>query len=128
MRLFGEYAGMAFQIKDDLFDYQKSNLVGKPTGNDLHEKKITLPLIHALSQSDSKDKSRILKIVRKRTKSTADIREVSDFVELKGGFKYAEVVMLEYVQKSIDLLSSYPDSEVKSALINYVNYISSRVS
>ncbi len=128
MRLFGEYAGMAFQIKDDLFDYQKSNLIGKPTGNDLHEKKITLPLIHALNQSDSKDKTRILKIVRKRTKSSSDIRDVSDFVESKGGFKYAEVVMNDYVRKSIDQLSSYADSEIKKALIGYVNYISSRVS
>ena len=128
MRLLGEYAGMAFQIKDDLFDYQKSNLIGKPTGNDLHEKKITLPLIHALNKSDSKDKSRILKIVRKRTKSTSDIREVGDFVESKGGFKYAEVVMHEYVERSIDQLSGYPDSEIKEALIAYVNYISSRVS
>ena len=128
MRLFGEYAGMAFQIKDDLFDYQKSNLIGKPTGNDLHEKKITLPLIHALNQSDSKDKTRILKIVRKRTKSSSDLREVSDFVESKGGFKYAEGVMNDYVKKSIDQLSSYSDSEIKDALVGYVNYISSRVS
>ena len=63
MRVFGEYAGMAFQIKDDLFDYQKTNLVGKPTGNDLHEKKITLPLIHALNKSNSGEKSKILNIV-----------------------------------------------------------------
>jgi len=128
MRLFGEFAGMAFQIKDDLFDYQKSNLLGKPTGNDLHEKKITLPLIHALNQVGSSEKSRILKIVRKRTKSTADIREVSDFVAKNGGFNYAEVVMHEYVEKAINQLASYPDSAVKSALIDYVNYISTRVS
>lgn len=128
MRLFGEYAGMAFQIKDDLFDYQKSNMLGKPTGNDLHEKKITLPLIHALNQCGWKEKSRILKIVRKRTKSTADIREVGDFVEANGGFKYAEGVMFEYVEKAINQLSGYPESEIKSALIGYVNYISSRVS
>jgi len=128
MRLFGEYAGMAFQIKDDLFDYQKSNLVGKPTGNDLHEKKITLPLIHAMNQVGSGEKSRILKIVRKRTKSTADIREVSKFVAKNGGFDYAEVVMYQYVEKAISQLASYPDSEVKTALISYVNYISSRVS
>jgi octaprenyl-diphosphate synthase len=128
MRLFGEYAGMAFQIKDDLFDYQKSNLIGKPTGNDLREKKITLPLIHALNQVGSKDKSRILKIVRKRSKSSADIREVRDFVELNGGFKYAEEVMYRYNEKAIGQLEAYPESEVKTALIEYVRYITSRVS
>ena len=128
MRLFGEYAGMAFQIKDDLFDYQKSNLIGKPTGNDLREKKITLPLIHALNQVGNSDKSRILKIIRKRTKSTTDIREVRDFVELQGGFTYAEKVMHEYVEKAIGQLEGYPESEIKAALIGYVNYISSRVN
>lgn len=128
MRLFGEYAGMAFQIKDDLFDYQKSNLIGKPTGNDLREKKITLPLIHALNQVGKSDKSRILKIVRKRSKSSADIREVRDFVEANGGFKYAEEVMYRFNEKAILQLTDYPDSEVRTALIEYVNYITSRVS
>jgi octaprenyl-diphosphate synthase len=128
MRLFGEYAGMAFQIKDDLFDYQKSNLIGKPTGNDLREKKITLPLLHALNLASSSDKSRILKIVRKRSKSSTDLREVSEFVEANGGFKYAEEVMYSYNEKAIAQLSAYPDSDVKSALIEYVNYITSRVN
>ena len=128
MRLFGEYAGMAFQIKDDLFDYQKSNLIGKPTGNDLREKKITLPLLYALSKAGGSDKSRILKIVRKRSKSAADIREVSEFVAAHGGFIYAEEVMRRYNEKAIAQLAGYPDSEVKSALIEYVNYITSRVS
>jgi octaprenyl-diphosphate synthase len=128
MRLFGEYAGMAFQIKDDLFDYQKSNLIGKPTGNDLREKKITLPLLHALNKASSSDKSHILKIVRKRLKTAADIREVGDFVETNGGFKYAEGVMYGFNQKAISQLTDYPDSDVKSALIEYVNYITSRVN
>jgi octaprenyl-diphosphate synthase len=128
MRLFGEYAGMAFQIKDDLFDYQKSNMIGKPTGNDLREKKITLPLIHSLGKAGSNDKSRILKIVRKPLKSASDLHEVSDFVGENGGFKYAEEVMYSFIEKALSQLSSYPDSEVKSALIGYVNYITSRVS
>jgi octaprenyl-diphosphate synthase len=128
MRLFGEYAGMAFQIKDDLFDYQKSNLIGKPTGNDLREKKITLPLIHALNQAGSNDKSRILKIVRKRSKTSGDIREVGDFVETHGGFTYAEKVMHDFNAKAIAQLSVYPDSDIKDALIEYVNYITSRIN
>ena len=128
MRLFGEYAGMAFQIKDDLFDFQKSNLIGKPTGNDLRERKITLPLIHALNNSESKDKSRILKIVRKHSKSTTDIRQVNEFVEAHGGFEYAEKIMYAFNNQALSQLSAYPESEVKSALIEYVNYITSRVS
>ena len=128
MRVFGEYAGMAFQIKDDLFDYQKTNLVGKPTGNDLHEKKITLPLIHALKNSSSSEKSLILNIVRKKSKTVDDIREVSGFVESKGGFTYAEKVMQEFYQKSVDQLATYPDSKVKTALIEYVKYITTRES
>lgn len=126
MRLFGEYAGMAFQIKDDLFDYQKSNLIGKPTGNDLREKKITLPLLYALTKSEKKERSQILSIVRKKTKSTSDLLRVNEFVTLKEGFKYAEKVMNDFNQKAIDQLSIYPDSEVKTALIEYVNYIISR--
>lgn len=128
MRLFGEYAGMAFQIKDDLFDYQKSNLLGKPTGNDLREKKITLPLLHALNKAENGEKSRIFKIVRNKLKSSADIQTVNKFVEAHGGFKYAEEVMQGFNEKAIAQLSGYPDSEVKSALIEYVNYITSRVS
>ena len=128
MKLFGEYAGMAFQIKDDLFDYQKSNLLGKPTGNDLREKKITLPLLHALNKAENGEKSRIFKIVRNKLKSSADIQTVNKFVEAHGGFKYAEEVMQGFNEKAIAQLSGYPDSEVKSALIEYVNYITSRVS
>ena len=128
MRLFGEHAGMAFQIKDDLFDYQKTNVIGKPTGNDLREKKITLPLIYALNKSDKSEKSHILKIVRKHNKTASDLNEVNKFVESKGGFRYAEEVMEQFSQKALDQLSVYPESEVKSALIEYVNYIISRVS
>lgn len=128
MRLFGEYAGIAFQIKDDLFDFQKSNLVGKPTGNDLNEKKITLPLIFALNQGSSSEKQTILNIVRKKTKSTADLKFVSQYIASKGGFDYAEKVMQEYHQKALDLLNDYPDSEYKRALTAFVGYITTRES
>jgi octaprenyl-diphosphate synthase len=128
MRLFGEYAGIAFQIKDDLFDFQKSNLLGKPTGNDLHEKKITLPLIYALNQGSSSEKRRVLAIIRKRSKTSADLVEVSNFIENKGGFDYAASVMQQYHQKALDQLAAYPDSEYKSALIAFVGYITTRES
>lgn len=126
MKLFGEYAGMAFQIKDDLFDYHKTNLIGKPTGNDLREKKLTLPLIFALNNSTNGDKSRILKIVKNRKKTSEDIREVSKFVESKGGFEYAAGIMQSYSDKAIAQLEVYPESETKTALVEYVKYITSR--
>jgi octaprenyl-diphosphate synthase len=128
MRLFGEYAGIAFQIKDDLFDFQKSNLVGKPAGNDLNEKKITLPLIFALRLGSSSEKQIILNIVRKKTKSSADLKLVSQFIASKGGFDYAEKVMQEYHQKALALLNDYPDSEYKRALTAFVGYITTRES
>jgi octaprenyl-diphosphate synthase len=128
MRQFGEYAGIAFQIKDDLFDFQKSNLLGKPTGNDLHEKKITLPLIYALNQGSSAEKRRMLSIVRKKGKTASDLSEVSRFITEKGGFAYAEKVMQEYHQRALNQLSGYPDSEYKRALIAFVGYITTRES
>lgn len=126
MRLFGEYAGIAFQIKDDLFDFKKSNLVGKPSGNDLHEKKITLPLIYALNQGSTSERRSILNIVGKKNKSSHDLAEVKRFIEAKGGFEYAETVMEQYHQKALDQLTAYPDSEYKQALIAFVEYITTR--
>lgn len=128
MRLFGEYAGIAFQIKDDLFDFQKSNLLGKPTGNDLHEKKITLPLIFALNQGSASERREILSIVRKKNKSSADIEFVTKYITVKGGFVYAEKVMQEYHQKALEQLNLYPDSEYKRALVAFVGYITTRES
>lgn len=128
MRLFGEYAGIAFQIKDDLFDFQKSNLLGKPTGNDLHEKKITLPLIFALNQGSASEKREILNIVRKKNKTAADIESVTKYISAKGGFGYAEKVMQEYHQKALEQLNLYPDSEYKRALVAFVGYITTRES
>ena len=88
MRVVGEKLGLAFQIRDDLFDFGVHD-VGKPLGIDLQEKKITLPLIHALRESERADRKRILRIVRKKKKSRSDIRTVGAFVEAKGGIAYA---------------------------------------
>jgi octaprenyl-diphosphate synthase len=126
MRELGEFAGIAFQIKDDLFDYEKTNLVGKPTGNDIREKKMTLPLIHALSQSENDERKKILKIVKKRIKSAEDIEQVVTFVKSKGGIGYAHQVMLDYRDKALHILADYPDSDVKTALQQYIYYITDR--
>lgn len=123
---FGKYVGIAFQIKDDLFDYQKNLLVGKPSGNDIKEKKMTLPLIHALNNASSSDKKRIIRLVRKNNDDSAKVDEVIHFVKEKGGIEYATGRMEEYQAKAIGLLKEYPESEAKSALVEMVNYTTSR--
>jgi octaprenyl-diphosphate synthase len=122
MKLFGEYVGIAFQIKDDLFDYQPKGLIGKPTANDLKEKKLTLPLIYALENSSITEKRHILRTINKHNKNSEKIKTVVDFVNQKGGFEFSAKTMHEYKDKAIDLLKDYPDSEVKTGLIELVNY------
>ena len=126
LKEFGKYAGIAFQIKDDLFDYQKTNLTGKPTGNDIQEKKITLPLIYALNNSKKSEKKRILKIIQRHNSNKEKVGEVIDFVKLKGGLKYTEQKMLEYKDKAIEILVDFPESPAKKALTGLVEYITTR--
>lgn len=126
LKEFGEYAGIAFQIKDDLFDYQKTNLTGKPTGNDIQEKKMTLPLIYALNNSSSKEKKRILGLIQKHNTDKKKVSEIMSFVKEKGGLEYTENKMLEYKDKAISVLRKFPQSEAKDALVGMVEYIVSR--
>ncbi len=126
MKDFGENIGIAFQIRDDLLDYEGTGLTGKKTGNDIKEKKITLPLIHALEQSANSKKRRILNIVRSRKKSRAEINEVIRFVADYGGMEYASLKMNQYRDKALAILDSYPDSEVKDSLKEFVLYTTSR--
>ncbi len=123
LKKFGEYAGIAFQIKDDLFDYQKTNLTGKPTGNDIQEKKMTLPLIYALNNSSGSEKKRILKLIQKHNTNKEKVKEIIEFVKTKGGLEYTEQKMIEYKEKAIDILNNFPNSPAKNALINMVDYI-----
>jgi len=123
MKLFGKYAGIAFQIKDDLFDYQKTNITGKPTGNDIKEKKMTLPLIHALQNADNNEKRKIIKIIRRYNSNADKVKEILQFVNDKGGLEYSRNKMLEYRDNALSILEKYPDSESKQALISLVNYI-----
>jgi octaprenyl-diphosphate synthase len=122
MKLFGEYVGIAFQIKDDLFDYQPKGLIGKPTANDIKEKKLTLPLIFALENSSNTEKRHILRTIKKHNKNSEKIKIVIDFVHQKGGLEFSAKTMHEYKDKALDLLNDYPDSEVKTALKELVNY------
>jgi len=126
MKEFGENIGVAFQIKDDLLDYEGTGLTGKAPGNDIKEKKITLPLIYALEQSSNSKKRHILNIVRNRKKSKSEIAEVISFVSEYGGMDYAEIKMNQYRDKALAILDSYPDSEVKNSLREFVSYTTAR--
>lgn len=126
MKEFGENIGIAFQIRDDILDYEGTGLTGKTVGNDIKEKKITLPLIHALEQSPGSKKKYILSIVKNKKKTKSEITEVICFVSDYGGLDYAELKMNQYRDKALAILDSYPDSEVKESLREFVKYTTSR--
>jgi len=122
---FGELAGMAFQIKDDLFDYGYNN-IGKPTGIDIKEKKLTLPLIYALKQSTSSEKRSIIKKVKSKSEKKKVRNEIIEFVKSKGGLDYAEEQMIDYKNRALDILTPYPDGPAKAALENLVDFVVAR--
>jgi len=126
MKEFGENIGVAFQIRDDILDYEGTGLTGKAVGNDIKEKKITLPLIYALEQSANSEKRHILSIVKRKKKSRAEINEVIAFVSDNGGLDYAELKMHQYRDKALAILDSYEESEVKDSLRQFVHYTTSR--
>jgi octaprenyl-diphosphate synthase len=126
MKDFGENIGIAFQIRDDILDYEGTGLTGKTVGNDIKEKKITLPLIHALEQSANSKKRHIINIVKSRKKTRAEIGEVISFVMDYGGLEYAELKMNQYRDKALAILDSFPESEVKESLREFVHYTTSR--
>ena len=114
--------GMAFQIKDDIFDYQPRGLIGKPTGNDLKEKKFTLPLIYSLEQASKSEKRSIMRLIRNGNMSNTKINHIIEFVTKNGGLEFAEAKMNEYKAKADLLLNEYPDSEAKQALLDLIAY------
>jgi octaprenyl-diphosphate synthase len=126
LRLFGEKAGMAFQIKDDLFDYKRKGIIGKPTGNDIKEKKFTLPLIYALEQCSEKERKGIIRTIRKHNNNTKKVQEVTSFAIANGGIEFSEQKMLEFRDEALDILSDLPDNEYKSSLVDLVNYVVER--
>ena len=122
---FGEYAGMAFQIKDDLFDYGDDR-IGKPTGIDIKEQKMTLPLIHVLNKVDKKQRNWLIDSVKRHNTDKKRVKEVIQFVRDQGGLEYAERQMIHYKDAALELLSKYPDNEYKEALANLVTYVVDR--
>jgi octaprenyl-diphosphate synthase len=126
MRAFGETLGMAFQIKDDLFDYQSSAKTGKPSGIDIKEQKMTLPLIYALNNASKSDKRRVIGIVKNDHDKPEKVKEVIDFVLHSGGIAYAEEKMNTYRLEALNMLEKMPDNNSKAALQSLVDYIISR--
>ena len=126
---FGELVGLAFQIRDDLLDYvSRTNLIGKPYANDLKEKKITLPLIHALRTATKKEASSILGMIKKGNLQAADIAHIMSFVKDKGGIDYAQHRSEELIDEAIALLDIFPDSVYKSSLKDFALFVIERVS
>ena len=126
LSLFGEKVGIAFQIKDDLFDYTQSKLIGKPTGIDIREQKMTLPLIYTLNTVDKKIKNKIINTVKNHHKNDKKVADLIDLVKKTGGLKYAEKVMIEYQQEALVLLESFPENEARKSLKQLVNYVIER--
>ena len=125
MRKFGELIGMAFQIKDDLFDYTDGP-IGKPTGIDIKEQKMTLPLIYTLNNCSKKEKNWIINSVKNHNKDKKRVNEVIAFVKSNGGLEYAENKMKEFQKEALALLVKYPKSEFKDSLELMVNYVIDR--
>jgi len=125
MRKFGELIGMAFQIKDDLFDYT-DDAIGKPTGIDIKEQKMTLPLIYALNNCSSKEKSWVINSIKNHNKDKKRVKEVIQFVKEKNGLVYAEKKMMEFQQEALQLLQGFPESAYKASLVLMVNYVIER--
>ena len=125
MKIFGEKTGIAFQIKDDLFDFGTDD-VGKPLGIDIKEKKITLPLIYALNKASGSVKRHIINLVKNHNEEPLKVSEVISFVRSSGGLDYAKGQMQKYQQEAFDLLSTFPEHPSRTALEQLVRFTTER--
>lgn len=126
MQDFGTYTGIAFQIKDDLFDYLSSNIIGKPVGIDIKEQKMTLPLIYTLKNASEKDYKYYFDSIKKHNNNSKRVKELIAFVKSSGGLDYAIKVMKNYQQKAKDILNDFPDSDAKKSLYLMLDYVIER--
>ena len=126
MRVFGEKAGIAFQIKDDLFDYTKSTLIGKSTGIDIREQKMTLPLIYTLNSVDKKLRNYIVDIIKNHNKNEKKVAEVIKLVKQNGGLNYAKKIMIEFYTGALEILDDFEDNEAKRSLQLLLDYVINR--
>lgn len=125
MALFGEKVGLAFQIKDDLFDYG-NELIGKPTGNDIKEKKLTLPLIYTLNNCDTNTRKKIIYIIKNQNKDKEKVKWVIDEVIKTGGIAYAEKKMQQIKNEALEILSGFPENPIREGLKQLVEYTTDR--
>lgn len=123
---FGTFTGMAFQIKDDLFDYLSSNVIGKPVGIDIKEQKMTLPLIHTLKIANEKDRKYYFDTIKRYNNNPKRVKELIEFVKSSGGLEYAITIMKDFQQKAKDILNEFPDSEPRKSLHIMLDYVIER--
>ena len=123
---FGTLTGMAFQIKDDLFDYLTSNIIGKPVGIDIKEQKMTLPLIHTLKTANAVDRKHYFNTIKRYNNDTKRVKELIAFVKSSGGLDYAISVMKDYQQRAKNILDDFPDSEARHSLNLMLDYVIER--
>lgn len=124
---YGEFLGTAFQIRDDVFDYiSRSSFIGKPVGNDIKEKKITLPLLYALSKVSDKESSKIVKIIKKGNLTKKELNEIIDFAAKNGGIDYSEQKAEVLMKQAIEKLSIFPESDAKTSLLNLSEFVVKR--
>jgi octaprenyl-diphosphate synthase len=126
MKEFGELVGLAFQLKDDIFDYGTGEKIGKPTGLDIRERKMTLPLIYALNNAPTEVKRELLYIVKNKNEKSKSVKRAVEIVIQEGGVQYTHQRMMELTKKALDLLSTVPESPAKSALVGLVEYTTQR--
>ena len=127
MRKFGETVGLAFQIKDDIFDYGNDVQIGKPTGNDIRERKVTMPLIYALNNSNKETKKELLTILKKHNENKKKVKRAIEIVVDAGGVAYAHRKMMQLKDEALSLIKDVPDSPAKDALIGLVEYTTLRL-
>ena len=125
MRLFGEKIGIAFQIRDDLFDFGTDD-VGKPLGIDIKEKKMTLPLIYALRQAPRGERRRIINLIRRHSEKPEKVQEVVQFVRQSGGLEYARQAMIDFRTDAFAILEGFPESPARQALEDLVTFVTER--
>jgi len=126
MRQFGEYIGIAFQLKDDIFDYGEPGEIGKPTGLDIRERKMTLPLIYVLNNSTPEIRKELINIVKNHNENPKKVRRAVQLVIDNGGIDYAHKKMLEYKEMALELITDVPDSDAKKSILGLVEYTTKR--
>jgi octaprenyl-diphosphate synthase len=126
MRQFGEYVGIAFQIKDDIFDYGIPGKIGKPTGIDIRERKLTLPIIYTLNNSNKEVRKELIAIIKNQNENRKSVQRAVSLVEENGGIAYSHEQMLSYARKALDIIRDFPENEAKKSLELLVDYTMNR--